>query len=161
MCNFNILTLQKILITRALTRCITKQFGNYEWLQQFGHIATDYLQPGLSDHSPALVQCTQRISLKPKPFRLYVTVLEHLIFKGLVQRVWQRPIGDDAMQVLWNKLKQLKVEWKELNTYIALYAQKLNQARKQLKIVQAQIATSLFEPTLYEQEKILLIDIQK
>ncbi|KAH0655765.1 hypothetical protein KY285_030647 [Solanum tuberosum] len=85
-------------------------FGNFEWLQQNGHIEAEYMQPGISDHSPAVVHCRQQTNLHPKPFRLYVTVMEHPNFKGIVQQVWQRQRGGNAMEILWENLKQLKGE---------------------------------------------------
>lgn len=59
--------------------------GNLEWLQQFGQVEVEYMVPGVSDHSPALIQCMQRASLHPKPFRLYITVMEHPQFHEIVQ----------------------------------------------------------------------------
>lgn len=65
------------------------------------------------------------------------------------------------MTVLWERLKKLKTEVKEINIYMASYAQKLSLARQQLEIVQTHIASQLNKQALFDQEKAILIDIQR
>ncbi|KAH0761347.1 hypothetical protein KY290_017420 [Solanum tuberosum] len=56
-----------------------KQQGNNS---QNGPVEAEYMQPGVSDHSPVVVHCRKQTNMHPKPFRLYVTVMEHPNFKG-------------------------------------------------------------------------------
>ncbi|KAH0761346.1 hypothetical protein KY290_017419 [Solanum tuberosum] len=65
------------------------------------------------------------------------------------------------MVIIWDKLKQLKGELKGINAYMASYAKQLNQARQQLERVQGQIFMQLFDQALFDQEKVLLAEIQK
>lgn len=56
---------------------------------------------------------------------------------------------------------KLKIELKDLNSIIASYAQKLNQARLSLESVQATIVTQPFCQSLLDQEKAFISEIEK
>jgi hypothetical protein len=42
-----------------------------EWLQRFGSTSVEFLEAGVSDHSPALVSIKKAMSFGPKPFKFY------------------------------------------------------------------------------------------
>lgn len=121
----------------------------------------DFLTPGISDHSPTLVQYLHIVSLHPKPFKLYALVMQHHQFQNSVQQVWHWPIRGGPMTVLWERLKKLKLDDKELNTYMTSYAQKIFQDRQQLEILHAQITSQLNNQSLFDQEKTILSNIQR
>ncbi|XP_060182229.1 uncharacterized protein LOC132611886 [Lycium barbarum] len=87
--------------------------------------------------------------------------MEHPGFKEVVGRVWQQNIPGNAMHKIWKKLKQLKFDLKDLNTFMQSYVYKLNQARQQLEQVQAAIADQPLCQTLFDQEKELISVIEK
>jgi hypothetical protein len=45
--------------------------SNLVWLQHFGNTSIEFLEGGLSDHSPALVTVAKFISYGPKPFKFF------------------------------------------------------------------------------------------
>ncbi|WMV18813.1 hypothetical protein MTR67_012198 [Solanum verrucosum] len=119
------------------------------------------MQSGVSDHFPIIVNCQQRINLHPKTCRLYTTVMEQQGFKDIVQKVWRRAIKGDAVTIIWARLKQLKVELKDLNKVMASYTTKLNKAKHRLEVIQADISRDLFNQDLSDQEKVTMLEIQK
>ncbi|XP_075095111.1 uncharacterized protein LOC142173423 [Nicotiana tabacum] len=65
------------------------------------------------------------------------------------------------MVSICKKLQDLRHELKDLNHYMASYAQRLNQTRKTIEVVQATILTQQFYQSLFDQEKELLAEIDK
>ncbi|XP_016567287.1 uncharacterized protein LOC107865556 [Capsicum annuum] len=127
----------------------------------YPNIEADALTPGISDHTSLLVQGGKQINLYPKPFKLYTAVMEHTEFAEVVQRTWYQQVEMLTMKAIWQKLKLVKAELKELNTYMASYSHKLNQTRQQLEQVQAKIIHNPLCQTLFDQEKSLITEINK
>ncbi|KAK4708816.1 hypothetical protein R3W88_029741 [Solanum pinnatisectum] len=71
--------------------------GDLNWLQQYGLVEADYLNPSVSDHSPILIKC-----------------------------LWEMDITRLPMVKVWEKLKQLKVKLKDINKYMDVFSQKLH-----------------------------------
>lgn len=65
------------------------------------------------------------------------------------------------MAIIWFRLKLLKVELKDLNKFMASYYQKFNQARQRIKVIQVDMSQDLFNQGLFDQEKTILMEIQK
>ncbi|XP_016578999.1 uncharacterized protein LOC107876638 [Capsicum annuum] len=63
--------------------------------------------------------------------------------------------------MLWNKLKILQNRLKGLNNHLALYSQKLQQARLNLEITQTKLIDKPVCSNLIEQEKAWLIEVKK
>ncbi|KAG5630688.1 hypothetical protein H5410_002405, partial [Solanum commersonii] len=82
-------------------------FGNLQWLQIFSHVESEFLEAAVSDHFPDIIKCQQRITLHPKPFKLYTT-MEHPQFKDILQQVWKMPSRGAEMTIIWSKMKRLK-----------------------------------------------------
>ncbi|KAK6791704.1 hypothetical protein RDI58_010785 [Solanum bulbocastanum] len=85
------------------------------------------MHTSVSDHTPILMNCTPNALLHPKSFRLYHIVMGHQKFKEILILVWQKHYNDRAIQMVWSKLKALKKELNDLNTYMSNY--KLNMPR--------------------------------
>ncbi|XP_019248642.1 PREDICTED: uncharacterized protein LOC109227903 [Nicotiana attenuata] len=135
--------------------------GNYQWIQQYGHVEADYMNPSVSDHSPILIKCGSQKLLHPKPFKLYTNVMDHPQFQNIVQQTWQKKYEGVSMQKIWCKLKSLKEQLKEINAYMASYKQKLDQARERLDIVQNQMKQNLLAQSLINEEKEAIGEIEK
>ncbi|XP_075074369.1 uncharacterized protein LOC142161975 [Nicotiana tabacum] len=138
--------------------------GNVEWMQKYSHIEADFLNPEVSDHSPILLQCKvvdQKRNLHPKPFKLYSSVMDHADFAGIVEKVWNQKVNGGNMHRVWNKLKDLKTELKELNTYMASYRLQLNKARQKLEAIQSELKHKHMDQRLIDQEKIALMEVEK
>lgn len=139
-------------------------FGNFDWLQQYGHIEAEFLNPEVSDHSPILIKCSQghqMRSLHPKPFKLYSSVMENAEFKKIVNRVWEQNIQAEPMHKVWQRLKMLKGDLKELNAYMASYKQHLNHARHKLEVIQTKLMVQHLDQDLIEQERRALAEVEK
>ncbi|XP_070030161.1 uncharacterized protein [Nicotiana sylvestris] len=106
-------------------------------------------------------QSNQQRGIHPKPFKLYGSVMEHLEFKGIVERVWKQDVKAEPMQRIWLKLKMLKVDLKDLNTYMDSYKYQLNQARYKLEIIQNQLMAHPLDQNLIDQERLALAETEK
>ncbi|XP_019232463.1 PREDICTED: uncharacterized protein LOC109213163 [Nicotiana attenuata] len=56
-------------------------FGNFEWIKKYGHVDVVGLEPGVSDHSPIVIQIWKTKNIYPKPFKLYMKL--KTVTKGL------------------------------------------------------------------------------
>jgi hypothetical protein len=54
-----------------VSKKLDKVMSNMEWLQRFGSTSVEFLEAGVSDHSPALVSIKKAMSFGPKPFKFY------------------------------------------------------------------------------------------
>lgn len=87
-------------------------------IAEYGAVEAEFLNPGVSDHSPILIQYTTQVISKPKPFKLYNIILEHKDFTGIVVDTWRKKIHGTKMLTLSQKLKILKHDLQALNTYL-------------------------------------------
>ncbi|XP_060210676.1 uncharacterized protein LOC132637634 [Lycium barbarum] len=136
-------------------------FGNIQWLQSYGHVEADFLNLGMSDNSPILIQYWTQIQTHPKPFKLFTTVLNHPDFPGILATAWGLPVRGTKIYILWRKFMLLKENLKGLNSYLASYSQRLQQARQSLEITQASLSVQPMNQALIDQERITLMEIAK
>ncbi|XP_019248742.1 PREDICTED: uncharacterized protein LOC109228008 [Nicotiana attenuata] len=136
-------------------------FGNFKWTKDYGHVEADCLEPGVSDHSPILVQVWKRRTIHPKPFKLYMVTMEHKDFRPMVDRIWQQQNEMDPMTSIWQKLHKLKNESKGLNKEMANYEQRLTTIRQRLECIQANMVHDPFNQMLIEQEKQTMHELEK
>ncbi|XP_059292392.1 uncharacterized protein LOC132045832 [Lycium ferocissimum] len=122
--------------------------GDFQRIQQFGHVEAEYLNPSVSDHSPILVKCGQQVNLHLRPFRFYPNVMEHPGFHDTLLAVWQQGNGSHTLESIWRKLKEVKVQLKHINAYMASYSQKLSTDNLECSV-------------LIEEERKLLQEIEK
>lgn len=78
-------------------------------MQSYAHLEVEYLNPGLSDHSPLLMKWVEEISHKGRPFRFLNYMLEHDDFDDTVS--W----CGSGLAKIWQQLKQVKVALKTLH----------------------------------------------
>nr|XP_016495240.1 PREDICTED: uncharacterized protein LOC107814346 [Nicotiana tabacum] len=96
-------------------------FGNISWTQTYGHLEADFLEPGVSDHSPIVIKLWKRRTIYPKPFKLYMLTMDHKDFNPMVNKVWEQQERHDPMALIWLKLKRLKDEAKGLHKTMTSY----------------------------------------
>lgn len=79
--------------------------------------------PRVSDHSLIMINFYTQTpkALHPKPLKLYSILMNHTKFKKRAQEAWYKKITGDPIQIVWTKLKAVKVAIKELNKYLAAY----------------------------------------
>ncbi|XP_019248332.1 PREDICTED: uncharacterized protein LOC109227587 [Nicotiana attenuata] len=134
------------------------------WMMNNGHIEAENLNPGVSDHSPILMNCQTGIiqqHLYPRPFRLYHIVLRHPEFTRIVKEVWMQNDRDIGKARTWYKLKRLKESLRSLNNYMESYQRKPNQAKQKLELVQHQLFLQPLRQECIEQEKEALLEVEK
>lgn len=81
-------------------------------------------------------------------------MLHHPKFEGIVKGAWRQEYRGVVISRTWLKLKTLKEALRELNTYMASYQQKMNQAKQKLELLQSC-------QTLIEQEKEAIFEVEK
>ncbi|OIT24741.1 hypothetical protein A4A49_36675 [Nicotiana attenuata] len=145
----------------AVLRIEEPKTAGEELVGQYGHIEADFLNPGVSDHFPVILRCGEKKRMYPKPFKFFTNVMEHPEFHARLKRVWEQEKNMNAMLKVSRKLPELKHELKDLNQYMASYQQRLNQARQQLEVIQANMHVQPFCQSLFDQEKEILADLDK
>ncbi|KAK4364367.1 hypothetical protein RND71_015725 [Anisodus tanguticus] len=135
--------------------------GNLQWLQAYGHVEADFLNPGASDHSLIYPEYKPHVNIHTKPFKLFKTMMEHADFRSILESVWLKNYNGTRLFQLWQKLKDLKIALKGLNTHMASYSKKLQQSRQSLDVIQSQLANLPMQQSLIGEENNLLGDIHK
>jgi len=77
-------------VSRKLDRVMS---NNLVWLQHFGNTFIEFLERGLSDHSPALVTMAKFISYGPKPFKFFNFCAEHAHFMDWIGDSWRLEVN--------------------------------------------------------------------
>ncbi|XP_056690314.1 uncharacterized protein [Spinacia oleracea] len=114
---------------------IDRALGNGCWMLQFGHIAVDYGNTSILDHSPLLT----------------VVTLD-----------WNRPIQGNPLSCIWFKLKRLKSKLKQLHKEeFAGIDMRIQQAQVSLDSVQAQLVDDPSDILLQVEEKRCTKDLIK
>nr|XP_016457612.1 PREDICTED: uncharacterized protein LOC107781428 [Nicotiana tabacum] len=140
---------------------IDRAFGNYEWMMQWGHVATKYGLPYISDHSPMLLTLYSAPKPSKTPFRFFNIWVDHESFIPIVGRVWNQSFTEDKMKNIWIKLKRLRPLFRTLNTgHYRTISMKIEQARTTLEEVQQKIIIA-YNDNLIEEEKSLLQNLEK
>lgn len=114
-----------------------------EWLNRFGNTSVDFLEVGVSDHSPALVTIESAISSGPKPFKFFNFWAEHSLFMDWIEEGWRTESNCYSMFNLYTKLNSVKkiVKLKYLECFGGL-RQRVRQAKQELDAAQAQFLAS-------------------
>ncbi|XP_026417025.1 uncharacterized protein LOC113312490 [Papaver somniferum] len=83
---------------------------NLEWIQLFQLSKAEFLLPGISDHSPAVVTICENRKHGPPLFRFYNYHSEEMYFLDVVRVSWTLSVRGNPMIKLVNKLKNVKVD---------------------------------------------------
>lgn len=83
---------------------------NEEWNGTFPWANANFLLPGVSDHSPCVVDTREMKDTRPKPFRFFDMWAEHEDFLEVVRVAWDIHVTGDPIFTLVQKLKSVK--WK-------------------------------------------------
>lgn len=132
---------------------IDRGLGNEHWMHQYDYLKVQYLTPGISDHSP-LIYKFEEPKRNAKPFRFFNIVAEHPDFLQKVRQAWHQEVKGTAMYQVWQKLKFVKKEVKELhkNSFSEAHTH-LEEARKELLAVQELMVENGADELLQRQEK--------
>jgi hypothetical protein len=126
-----------------VSRKLDRVMSNLVWLQHFGNTSVEFLERGLSDHSPALVTMAKFISYGPKPFKFFNFCAEHAHFMDWIGDSWRVEMDGYAMFRLYAKLQAAKNMLKQKNMEVfGELGQKVLQVRHNLAKVQAEFLAS-------------------
>ncbi|XP_038996334.1 uncharacterized protein LOC120120892 [Hibiscus syriacus] len=99
-----------------LARKLDRLLINPPWASSFQGSFVEFLAPGPSDHSMAMVWTSKETQTnRPKPFKFFNFWTKHPNYLEVVQSSWQLPIHGNPLQKLFLKLKRLKPCLNKLN----------------------------------------------
>lgn len=132
---------------------------NEEWLKAHACSNALFLTPGISDHSPAIVHITPPPKPSHKPFKFFDFLADHPKFLPIVQGVWRRIIIGNPMFCVYEKLKLLQSEFRNLNRQeLSAISERVLQSQCILESLQTKlgldpsdIVTQKEEQTAYKQ----------
>ena len=109
----------------------------------------EFLDPGISDHSPALLPFGSRKSFGPKSFRFCNLWCEHADFKNWIEVAWNSEVMVTPMYKLRQKLKatQLKLKVFNKDLYTGL-SQRVQLIRERFEAVQIGLLQTQMIPDL-------------
>ena len=129
---------------------------NPEWLEKYPTSFTHFLSPGISDHSPFVINILNRNKRKGTPFKFYNCWTTLAQFHPVVYNAWTSPMEGNMQFQLFFKLKNLKVALKKLAKESVGNAKlKADKAREDLSKCQLALDASPSDFQLRAQEKTL------
>ena len=84
-------------------------------LSRYTNAMVDYMNLGISDHSPLVLKCVAEGQSKGRPFKLFNYMAEYEEFIPILENTWGHYSGDDMMQNIWRRLKDVKQQLKRLH----------------------------------------------
>jgi hypothetical protein len=122
-----------------VSKKLDRVLANGEWLTSFSNTAVEFLERGVSDHSPALVTVAKLVSYGPKPFKFFNFWAEHRNFLEWIEDGWRVEVNGFSMFRLYAKLKSVKAKNREIFGGLGL---KVMQARSDLAKSQSEFLAS-------------------
>ena len=143
-------------------RKLDRALVNQTWIDHFSDSFAHFPAPGISDHSPIVVNINNTKVRKGRAFKFYNywTKLDH--YAENVQTVWDQPFAGTAQFILCQKLRFLKHALKRFGKS-TLGKEKLNadRAREALKSVQSSLLQDPSNVDLVEKQKKLSLSFQE
>ncbi|XP_021854438.2 uncharacterized protein [Spinacia oleracea] len=129
-------------------------FGCGNWHTSYPDVCVDYLNPGLSGHSPHLLDCKVVRQRGSRPFKFFNYMAEHPKFHQIVQEGWGSVVNGTTMFQVWHKLKVIKQGLKTLyREEFARLEERIDGIRRELDDTQSQLAASPSDIDLQLTEK--------
>lgn len=94
-----------------IDRCIISSL----WLTHYSNAIVEYMNLGISDHSPLVLQCVAAGQSKGRPFRFFNYMAEHECFLPILENSWGQYSGENMMQSIWRRLKEIKQHLKVIH----------------------------------------------
>ncbi|XP_070008101.1 uncharacterized protein [Nicotiana sylvestris] len=128
-------------------------FGNAAWLTKYSSVEAIFENPGVSDHTPIVINTMVVKSYMSKPFRLYNVLLHNKEFEQAVEEIRGQHIEGHKMYSVWMKLRRLKDRVLKLNKEMSSLEKKLDSLSQQLKITQEKLDKDPFNEELITEER--------
>jgi len=137
-----------------ISKKLDRVLANIEWIQKFGNTSVDFLEAGISDHSPALIEVEKYVSFGPKPFKFFNFWADHKLFLQWVEDGWKHSVEGYSMLKLFSKLKAVKkiLKVKNLEIFGGL-RQKVNKAKNEPDLAQSAFIASHGDEDCLKNEK--------
>ncbi|XP_019253791.1 PREDICTED: uncharacterized protein LOC109232474 [Nicotiana attenuata] len=94
---------------------IDRALGNGEWMMKFGYLTVEIGDPFISDQSPLSLRFQKRNNSIKIPFRFLNVWADHEAFESIVTKGWQGKQQYCMLVTIWDKLKAMKTDFKNLN----------------------------------------------
>ncbi|GAV92821.1 hypothetical protein CFOL_v3_36199 [Cephalotus follicularis] len=99
----------------AVSKKLDRAMGNWGWFKDFNHVQAFFPTPGVSDHSPCILQLKMPCRSGPRPFKYINVWASHPDFLDVVRRVWALPVEGNPLEVVGRKLRMLKQVLKDFH----------------------------------------------
>ncbi|XP_009607649.1 uncharacterized protein [Nicotiana tomentosiformis] len=133
---------------------------NAEWIQKWPAMEGIIMNPGFSDHCPLSLVIDDTSQEGRRPFKFLNCLENHKEFDDIVKHFWRKRQRENAMLKVWNKLKMLKGDLKQLNNQkFNNIGHKIEVARNKLEDIQAQITTPGNDNEAILQEKTAKLEL--
>ncbi|KAK9723972.1 hypothetical protein RND81_05G038200 [Saponaria officinalis] len=142
----------------ARTWCkLDRVIGNCVWFQASWDVQVEFLEPGVSDHSPGLVSFTTPSGNKGNSFKYLNGWSQQDSFQQTIRDCWQKKFRGTKMYCLFQKLKVVKGALRELHKgNYSMISARVNEARDTLFRIQQQLHTQPADCELMQQETTVL-----
>ncbi|KAK1284659.1 hypothetical protein QJS10_CPB21g00747 [Acorus calamus] len=133
---------------------LDRVLGNQMFISSFPHSLVEYLQPGISYHSPMKVIFEPPFPTGPKPFKYFEAWEEHPSFSTTVQSAWNLNVSGNPLFCFIAKLSNLKRILKIWNRDIYGPIQNsFASSKRSLEEAQIALHQSPHDPVLITSEK--------
>ncbi|XP_020264584.1 uncharacterized protein LOC109840369 [Asparagus officinalis] len=88
---------------------------NDAWINNFNSSHVEFMMPGISDHSPAIVLLYEDTFPRKKSFKFYKIWINHDSYIPTISNIWHQFIQGYSMFSVYTKLKVLRGALKDLN----------------------------------------------
>ena len=138
-------------------RKLDRVLVNHHWLSCFPEAEACFAEPGVSDHSPVLVNLGMQNNIRRPPFRFFSYWADHPQFEALVSEAWNSHQVGSFQYCISRKLKYLKAGLKILNnTEFANLSEKTSEARNVLMQIQGNLLNRQGDEALKIQETLAM-----
>ncbi|XP_020245233.1 uncharacterized protein LOC109823370 [Asparagus officinalis] len=133
---------------------LDKTLVNDSWLHMFCSSQVEYLLPGFSDHSPALISIFEDNVQGKRPFKFFNIWTKHDTFLPTVSKIWQTEVAGFKMYSVCTKMKLLRSALKELNKrHFSNISEQVLRAKHSLEEVQNNLQVNPLNPSLINRER--------
>ncbi|GAV80743.1 hypothetical protein CFOL_v3_24203 [Cephalotus follicularis] len=149
------------LVTKKLDRVL----GNWHCFNTLSHLQAHFLEPGISDHSPVVLQLQEVKSPIGRQFKYLNVWGSYLKFASVVQKAWQADLQSmhgSPLETVSYKLKLLKsllrdLHWRYFNDIPSAAAHK----RRVIEEIQNQLDSDPRNPELRDKDREVTAEVRE
>ncbi|XP_059315374.1 uncharacterized protein LOC132065978 [Lycium ferocissimum] len=135
-------------------------FGNDLWFMAYSSLEAHYYNPHCSDHSPILIRTKVDRYQLPKPYRMLNVLLVYEPLRRADFDNWGKKITGHAMFRVWQKLKGIQQDTKQMNKAMSSLDGKLANLQGLVARNQEELENDLFNPQLIREERELISQLE-